>query len=152
MLVIDYALTPGGPGVSVERLSKIDETTLRYDCFTGDVILVVDGLDYSARWGWVPVLDFALALDDLVDALTAGDGVEVLEFTESEATLTFRRTGTEVTVAASWRPDSAVTPYADLRASAKAFLGRVLSDLVTRYPPLAQNPVLVERFGDLSGS
>jgi hypothetical protein len=148
MLTIDYAIAPVGDGTPEDRLATADETTLRYSSFPGDVILVVDDIDLSARWGWVPVLDFALALDDLVDALAAGpDRREVLEFTESDATLTFARTGDAVTVHASWVTDAAVVPYAELRAAAKRFLGRLLADLVRDHPPLAHNPVLVERFG-----
>lgn len=63
----------------------------------GDVIFIVYEVDLSARWGWVPVLDFALGLDAIVDALAPeGAGDEVFEFTESDATIVFRRDGDKV--------------------------------------------------------
>ena len=43
-------------------LAEADETLLAYDCFCGDVIFVVDGRDFSARWEWVSVLHFALGV------------------------------------------------------------------------------------------
>jgi hypothetical protein len=39
-----------------------DEMTLRYYVFFGDQIFVIDGADFSARWGWVTILDFAAGL------------------------------------------------------------------------------------------
>ena len=43
--------------------SSIDsDTKLHYYAFYGDITFIVDGADFSAKWGWVPVLDFAVCL------------------------------------------------------------------------------------------
>lgn len=150
MIVLGYVLS--GAGVAPAELATADEMTLRYDCFPGDVVLTVDDVDLSARWGWVPVLDFAMALDDAVDGLTrAQDGTQVVDFTENDAVLELTRRGTDVAVTASWTTGRAVVALADLRSGAKGLLQRLLTDLVARFPQLADNPVIVERFGDQVG-
>jgi hypothetical protein len=39
-----------------------DETTLRYRVLLGDQIFVVNGADFSAKWGWIPFWILPLAL------------------------------------------------------------------------------------------
>lgn len=141
MLKLDYALSSSWTPHSSAALKDADETVLRYDCFPGDVIFLVYEVDLSARWGWVPVLDFALGLNAIVDAL-AREGVdeEVFEFTESDATIAFRRERDAVEIEASYVPGAARVNYADLRASVKLFVVRVLDDFAGDHPELARNP------------
>lgn len=141
MLKLDYALSPSWNAQSSAALEDADETVLRYDCFLGDVIFLVYQVDLSARWGWVPVLDFALGLNAIVDALAGEDIVEeVFEFTESDATIAFRRDGVAVEVEASYVPGAARVAYKDLRAAVKGFVVRVLGDFTRDHPELGRNP------------
>lgn len=71
MLKLDYALSPSWNACSTATLEDADETSLRYDCFLGDVIFLAFEVDLNARWGWVPVLDFALGLEAVVVRLHA---------------------------------------------------------------------------------
>jgi hypothetical protein len=119
-------------------LRTADEMTLRYDCFLGDVIFTADGADFSARWGWVPILDFALSLRSVVSALTCDDPA-TLDFTESDAALYFRRAGATVGLSATWAPATARVPHADLLHAATEFLSRVLADLTGAHPELGDN-------------
>lgn len=146
MLTLDYVI--GGAGLDPAALATADEMALRYECFPGDVLLRVGDVDLSARWGWVPLLDFAMALDDAVDGLTlAPDAREVVDFTESDATLVLARSGRAVALTASWAPGRPEVAFADLRSAAKGLLARLLTDLTTRWPQLADNPVVTDRFG-----
>lgn len=107
------------------------------------MIFIVFELDLSAKWGWVPVLDFALSLDSIVDELAVGDGAEGLfEFTESDAVISFRRVGDAVEIEASYVPGLARVGYAEFRGAAKRFLLRVLEDLVGQHPDLGANPFI----------
>lgn len=143
MLCIDYTLSPAWKAATT--LANADEWALRYDCFLGDVIFIVFELDLSAKWGWVPVLDFALSLDSIVDELAVGDGAEGLfEFTESDAAISFGRVGDAVEIEASYVPGLARVGYADLRGAAKRFLLRVLEDLVGEHPELSVNPFIAQ--------
>jgi hypothetical protein len=147
MLRLDYALSPAWNASSDVDLASAEEWELRYDCFLGDVIFMVYEMDLSARWGWVPVLDFALALDAIVDALAVGHEVEELfEFTESDASILFRRAGDLVEVDASYVPDVATVSYADLRGEVKQFLLRVLEGLIGLHGELATNPFIARKF------
>jgi hypothetical protein len=141
MLKLDYALSPSWNARPSAALEAADETVLRYDCFLGDVIFLVYEVDLSARWGWVPVLDFALGLNAIVDALASGGAdEEVFEFTESDATIAFRRDGDAVEIEASFVPGAARVGYEDLRAAVKHFVVRVLDDFSHEHPELRRNP------------
>lgn len=149
MLSLDYSLASGWDTGDVSW-AEAEEWQLRYDFLLGDVEFVVFEQDLSARWGWVPVLDFALSLDSIVDGLAAAPvAPSVLEFTESDATITFTRCGDSVEIEASYVPGAARVGYPELRGAAKAFLGRVLGDAVEAHPTLASNPFVLDRFGSL---
>lgn len=143
MLRLDYSLSPAWKAPAGAALAAADEWALRYDCFLGDVTFMVFEVDLSAKWGWVPVLDFALSLHSIVDSLAVGDGAEGLfEFTESDAAISFRRVGDAIEIEASYVPGLARVGYADLRGAAKRFLLRVLEDLVGLHPDLGANPFI----------
>lgn len=151
MLRLDYALSSAWNASADVDLASAEEWVLRYDCFLGDVIFMVYEMDLSARWGWVPVLDFVLALDAIVDALALGDEAEELfEFTESDASISFRRSGDLVEIAASYVPGVATVSCADLRGETKRFLLRVLEDLIGQHRELAANPFIARKFSAAS--
>ena len=89
---LDYRLSEDWDENSTD-LAAADETDLRYYAATGDIIFRKDQTDLSARWGWIPLIDFALALREIAEALAVTEGSETFEFTESEATLRFDRRG-----------------------------------------------------------
>jgi hypothetical protein len=71
-IIFDYKLSSEwNRRTQTVDLRGADEMTLRYDCFLGDVVFSVDEADFSARWDWVPVFDFALSLR-AIDLLPAG--------------------------------------------------------------------------------
>lgn len=147
MLQLDYVLSPAWNASSDVDLAAAEEWVLRYDYFLGDAIFMVYEMDLSARWGWVPVLDFAVALDTIVDALAAGDEAEELfEFTESDASISFRRVGALVEIDASYVPGVATVGYADFQGEAKRFLLRVLEGLIGQHRELATNPFIARKF------
>lgn len=151
MVRLDYSLSPAWNASSDVDLAGAEEWVLRYDCFLGDVIFMVYEMDLSARWGWVPVLDFALALEAIVDALAVGDEVEELfEFTESDASISFRRAGDLVEIDASYVPDVVTASYAELRGETKRFLLRVLEGLIGQHRELATNPFIARKFSAAS--
>lgn len=151
MLRLDYLLSPSWDGCSGADLTGAEEWVLRYDCFLGDVVFMVYEMDLSARWGWVPVFDFALALDAIVDALAVGDGAEELfEFTESDASISFRRLADVVEIEASYVPGVATVGYADLRGEVKRFLLRVLQGLMEQHPELGGNSFIARKFSAAS--
>jgi hypothetical protein len=75
-------------------LARVDETYLRYQCFPGDAIFTTGNCDFSAKWDWVPVIDFAVFLRYIASELGETKNAESeFDFTESEATIHFTRNG-----------------------------------------------------------
>lgn len=120
-------------------LDAADEAVLRYRCFLGDVVLEVGDLDASARWGWVPILDFALGLSAISNRLLASDRDQVFEFTESDASISFHRLNDMVVIDPSYAPGTADVRLDDLSTSTTKLVATVLQDLVERYPEVARN-------------
>ena len=121
-------------------LATVEETDLRYYVAPGDVMLRRGQADLSANWGWIPLIDFALALLEIADALSAAEGSETFEFTESEATLQFDRVGEEVTITSSFAPGEIRTPLPEFRNQVDDFARRLDKALLQRHPELELNP------------
>jgi hypothetical protein len=150
VIALDYELSPAWNRKTGEvDLRAADEMTLRYDCFLGDVVLVVGDLDLSARWGWVPVLDFALGLRSIAGALAAEEE-QVFEFTESEATIEFRRKGGVVEISSSYVEGAAEVAHVDFSLHAEQFLARVVVELGRAHPELTDNAFFAETARGLS--
>ncbi len=121
-------------------MATVEETDLRYYVAQGDVVLGTDQTDLSADWGWIPLVDFALALREIVDALSESEGSETFEFTESEATLQFDRVGDKVVITSSYRPGEVTVPFSDFRKRVDEFARRLDKELLQRHPELGLNP------------
>jgi hypothetical protein len=145
MVTLDYKLSTTWNPHELD-LRSADELTLRYDAFPGDVVFRVDDADFSAQWGWVPVLDFALALGAIAERLDDHDS-ERFEFTESDATIEFRRDDGPIEISASYAQSVARLPLFELTAAAEEFLARVTEGLASTHPELAGN----EEFAGLTG-
>ncbi|HEV3210594.1 MAG TPA: hypothetical protein VGY91_10045 [Chthoniobacterales bacterium] len=121
-------------------MATVEETDLRYYVAQGDVVLGTDQTDLSADWGWIPLVDFALALREIADALSESEGSETFEFTESEAALQFDRVGDEVVITSSYTPGEVTVPFSDFRKQVDEFAQRLDKELLQRHPELGLNP------------
>jgi hypothetical protein len=137
---LDYRLSEDWDENSTD-LAAADETDLRYYAATGDIILRTDQTDLSARWGWIPLIDFALAMRKIGEALPASEGNETFEFTESEATLQFDRRGQEITITASYAPGEITIPFTAFGEKVRDFAQRLDAELLAKRPELRQNPI-----------
>ena len=147
MILLDYQLSPSWNAKSTEAdLASVDEMSLRYQVLLGDVVLKVNAHDFSARWGWIPVIDFAAALKHVVGELGEHGTVETtFDFTESDAVLRFKRAGDALVISSSFAPGEAHVPLKDFAAAVDAFARRVRQELSEQYPALRQN----KSFNDL---
>jgi hypothetical protein len=121
-------------------MATVEETDLRYYVAQGDIVLGTDQTDLSANWGWIPLVDFALALREIADALSEAEGSETFEFTESEAALQFDRVGDEVVITSSYTPGEVTVPFSDFRKQVDEFAQRLDKELLQRHPELGLNP------------
>ena len=148
-LRLDFVLS-GDDGI--DDVADADETDLRYDFLLGDLVFEIGDADLSAPWGWVPILDMALALRDAVQTLASEDEV-VLGFTENDATIRFVREGGRIRAIASYGDDM-VAPLVGLPALTNAVetFGRaVCATAVERAPAIAENEAFLRIASDLRG-
>jgi hypothetical protein len=147
VIELGYSLSPRFPDPPQTDYATASARTLRHDLFCGDAFLEGDGgRDLSTRWGWVPVLDFAWALCDIVEELDQVlPGLRSpraeLDFTESTDRLRFSRRGDWVELRADWVRDERplTVDHAELRREARDFLQDLLADLVDLHEELDHN-------------
>lgn len=129
------------------QLSLIDDKTianasisdLTVYLFCGDVMFSVDDSSFDARWGWIPVLDFAIQAYDAVRLLN-GSKDAYLHFTENEDYIQFSRIDTiHADISASYTAARATTLISDLEIETKKFLRHILADLSQRWPSISNN-------------
>jgi len=147
MLTLEYQLDP----TAASRQAGVDlaiaePEALRYNLFLGNVYLRGDGADFSAAWGWVPVLDFALGMKDIAEALDHTPG-ERFEFTESNAALDFRRENNDVVITSTYSPGTLRVPFSQFCEQVRGFLRKVISELATGNLRLAANPEIRRHLG-----
>lgn len=167
MLDIGYALSNRFPDPPQTDYRRADVHALRHDLFCGDVYLADTGADreLSTAWGWVPVLDFAWALCDIVERLdrdplgsrAARPHRAELDFTESTDRLLFERRFGWVDIGAEWLPPSPrrsaslerggpqptlTFSHTELRREARDFLHDLLADLTDLHEGLGENPAI----------
>ncbi|QKW08272.1 hypothetical protein HUT18_19755 [Streptomyces sp. NA04227] len=155
MLDIGYALSTRFPDPPQTDYRRADVRALRHDLFSGDVYLADTKADreLSTAWGWVPVLDFAWALCDIVEQLdrdplgsrAARPQYAEFDFTESSDRLYFRRRFGWVDIEADFAPadEPALSfAYAELRRESRDFLQDVLADLCDLHEDLGENPAI----------
>jgi hypothetical protein len=139
-MYLDYRLSEDWDENSSD-LATADETELRYYAAAGDIIIRNDQADLSARWGWIPLIDFALALRKIAATLTIEEGRETFEFTESDATLRFDRHGHGMTITGSYAAGEITVSFTVFVNQAKDFAQRLDAELVGKRPELKLNPV-----------
>jgi len=155
VLDIGYALSNRFPDPPQTDYRRADVHALRHDLFCGDVYLADTKADreLSTAWGWVPVLDFAWALCDIVERIDrdpAGSRASrpqraELDFTESTDRMLFERRFGWVDVEADWMPgdeEPLTFSHSELRREARDFLHDLIADLVDLHEDLGENPAI----------
>jgi hypothetical protein len=137
---LDYRLSEDWDEDAMD-LSTVAEADLRYYVAPGDIILRGDRTDLSAIWGWIPLIDFALALREIAEALAIAEGSETFEFTESEATLEFERRGQQVAISGSYAAGEVIVPLPAFREQVRELARRLDAELLAKHPELGRNPV-----------
>ncbi|MFB7633114.1 hypothetical protein ACFC0M_19550 [Streptomyces sp. NPDC056149] len=155
MIDLGYSLSRRFPDPPQTDYRTADVHALRHDLFCGDVYLADTETDreLSTAWGWVPVLDFAWALCDIVERLdtdprgsrSARPVHAELDFTESADRMLFERRFGWVDVTADWVPveEAPLTfNHAALRREARDFLHDLIADLTDMHDGLGDNAAL----------
>jgi hypothetical protein len=140
MFTLDFRLDPIAAATAKQvDMATADLSSLRYHLFPGDVVVQGEGADFSARWGWVQVLDFALSLK-AIEAALERDKEARFEFTESNAALDFRLENKDVCVSSTYAPGLLRISASEFREQVGRFWRRVVQDLCGQFPRLTLNP------------
>jgi hypothetical protein len=139
MIELDYHLSESWNRVSNLDLAALDEGALRYQAFLGDIVFRVKSADFSANWGWIPILDFAVGLVTIVKRLAVQSSCETFDFTESDAAICFRHADKVVDISASYVNATASVTLLELDDASRRFLTRLAYEVMTRYPVLNDN-------------
>lgn len=155
MIDLGYSLSRRFPDPPQTDYRTVDVHTLRHDLFCGDVYLadVATDRELSTAWGWVPVLDFAWALCDIVEQLdqdplgsrAAKPTRAELDFTESADRMYFQRRFGWVEITSDWlAADEAPLNFnhGTLRRESRDFLHDLTADLTDMHTGLGDNPVI----------
>ncbi|MEU0838191.1 hypothetical protein ABZ370_01800 [Streptomyces sp. NPDC005962] len=155
MIDLGYSLSRRFPDPPQTDYRSADAHAIRHDLFCGDVYIAdtVADRELSTAWGWVPVLDFAWALCDIVERLDRDPRGsrshrrihEELDFTESADRMLFERRFGWVDITADWVPleDAPLNfQHRALRREARDFLQDLIADLVDMHDGLGDNPVI----------
>lgn len=145
MIKLDYLLP-------ADELSKVEARDLRqvtaaeldYYLFRGNIYFTVDGNNFDADWGWVPIIEFASQLFLLTKRLPK-TFAETFEFTESGETIGLSLAQEIVTISPSYVTASATAVYPELQTETTMFVQRVLQEFSDAFPALLENPEFLER-------
>lgn len=139
MFTLGYQLDPvAAAKAKAVDLASADSAALRYHLFPGDVIVRGEGANFSARWGWVQVLDFALSLE-AIDETLERERAGRFEFTESTAALDFQLEDDHVYVSSTYASGLLCVRSARFREEVRRFVQKVTRDLCEQHPRLAMN-------------
>lgn len=136
---IDSSWEANNPPIDLRCASESD---LLYSVFQGDIIFTVDSVDFSARWGWIPVLDFSRSILIAVLELDAESNTK-FEFTDSDAVISFQRSHDVIKISATYTKGVAEESFAHLLSQVRQFAQRVFRDLGIKYPSLLENPLFI---------
>jgi hypothetical protein len=120
-------------------VSKAAEGDFHYELLLARTVFRVNDADLSIHDEKVPLLDFSLVLLTLAAALADGAQADY-ESPVSWLKISFARSGETVRLGSNFTDASTTVGLSELRDATAAFHGRVMHDLVIRYPTLAENP------------
>jgi hypothetical protein len=109
--------------------------------FIGDLKFRVDDLDLSANWGWIPLLDAAIGLRQVVEELDRGSGQAAFDFTENDSEIRFARESDSQTICVSstYTDGQGYVPLNELRAVVRTFDRSVFDEALAWFPELRLN-------------
>jgi hypothetical protein len=140
---LDYQLKED----SATDWSSVSEEDLRYRVALGDLIFHVGNKDFSAAWGWIPLVDLAASFAEILRKLEGGSASETFEFTESDAWVRFERNGDKILVSASYGEGVGEIGLHSAAEAVRSFRERLRSELVSKHPQAAHNTAVRKLLG-----
>jgi hypothetical protein len=110
----------------------------QHELLLAELVFRVDTADFTFE-EYTTLLDAAAILEGRVNLLADGE-TNRYESPISGETLTFARSGEQVTITANYTEATATVGLHELTDALAAFHRRVTQDLLARYPRLGENP------------
>jgi len=126
------------------RRDRCDDATaaeLLYEMFLGDLVFRIGDSDFSAPWGWVPILDVVRQLLSAVQRLPVAGRMDI-DFTESDAVLTLAAEDGVVTISSTYSPATAKVKLGEFKNAVHHLAADALQDFEGRCPGLRTNPLM----------
>jgi hypothetical protein len=141
MMKLDYKISDEwNLTVDSDSLGAMDETDLRYGAFLGDFVMIANGKESRTDWGWVPLLDWFLALRHIRNELSPeNDGVKTFEFTESDALIEFTKKGSSLTISPSYDSWLETVSFDEFSDAVDELGNRIFRDAASKHPQLLAN-------------
>lgn len=126
---------------------SVTEEDLRYRVALGSLVFHVGDRDFSADWGWIPLIDLAASFAEIIRKLESGSPSETFEFTESDAWVRFERKGDKVLVSTSYGEGVGEIALHSASQAVNSFRERLRSDLVSKHPQAEHNAAVRKLLG-----
>lgn len=104
----------------------------------GDVIIADENADISARFGWIPLIDFMLVVSGILSTIDVND-CEYYEFTESTDVIIFKHEGIRIRIIPSYSDEVVVADIDTLKESLRKMAISLFSDAEKQYIGIQKN-------------
>jgi len=141
MITLGYAISENWR-TSWERidLALATESDLLYKVLLGDFRFLDETADFSSKWGWVPIVNFAASLKQVADAIGHHHrSDELLSFTESDAFLQFVLRDNKVHVSASYAGGEISSTLDEFSSVVDSYVSDTHRRLIRDYSALSKN-------------
>ena len=127
MFQIEYSLD----GPIPPKESDVNEVSLRYELFTGGILLKDNNNQIEINWGWVPVLDFGYCLTEICRSLTNMSGeFKEFEFTESGEKVMFRKESNKLNITTTFSDICLSVDFEEFKSGVKMFYLGLIANIL----------------------
>ena len=143
MINIQYILSHDQSSMANLDLAVCSPAKIHYYTFVGDIIFIINNIDFSAKWDWVPILDFGIDLCRITYNLQASQKEEY-EFTESTDAIYFELHNGNVRITTNYVGGEAFVQYEELKIASLIFLTSIINDFYDIAPALKENAYILD--------
>lgn len=137
-----------------EDVSQVDDMSLRYRLFLGDIVLKSDTFRIDLQWGWIPLLDFAYSLILICRSfLNLGSLKESLELTDSDGVVFFSRDKDVIEISTSFSEENLKVDIISFKNGLHNFYSELVGQIINNNANIIDNPnfkIYEDEFNDLS--
>ncbi len=131
-------------------IERISEKEIQYNFLLGNITLFSSDTKIEIEWEWVPLLDFAYCLKEIVSNLKINAvAKEYFEFTENAETLEFSRQAEQLNIIASFSSTIIETTLAAFEKAVSNFhsaISKYIQEKLSHKPPKILQKYLSDKY------